>query len=52
MILELQRVKEGSCVGCVYGHSFNMFVVPSVREDLFEVTIDGYTVVSEVKFMD
>ena len=52
MILELQRVKEGSWVGCVYGHGFNIFMVPSVREDLFEVTIDGYTVVSKVKFID
>jgi len=39
-------------VGCVYGHSFNVFVVTSSREDLFMVTINGYTVVSEVKFID
>ena len=39
-------------MGCVYDHSFNVFMVPSSREDLFKVTIDGYTVVSEVKFID
>ena len=36
----------------MYDHSFNVFMVPSSREDLFKATIDGYAVVSEVKFID